>query len=288
VKEVDTKMPYDQAKAIVLESLQPLGKDYVETVRKGIDAGWVDVYENEGKRSGAFQWGTYGCHPYICLNYDNKINDLFTLAHEMGHAMHSHYTWGAQPYVYGDYTIFLAEVASTVNEALLMEHMLKTTTDQTMKEYLLNYFLEQFRGTLFRQVMFAEFEMLTHEMAANGEPLTSDSLSALYYDLNKKYYGDDIVVDDRIAYEWARIPHFYNAFYVYKYATGYSAAIAFSKRILAGGEELSQYFEFLKSGSSDYSIDILKKAGVDLSSPEPVREALQVFGELLDQMENQG
>ncbi|MDR2903308.1 MAG: oligoendopeptidase F [Clostridiales bacterium] len=287
VKEIDTTMPYDKARETVLKSLEPLGADYVATVKSGLDGGWVDVYENEGKRSGAFQWGDYGCHPFICLNYDNKINDMFTLAHEMGHAMHSHYTWGAQPYVYGDYTIFLAEVASTVNEALLMNYLLKTETDKTMREYLLNYFLEQFRGTLFRQVMFAEFEMKTHEMAANGEPLTSDALSALYFDLNKQYYGDGIVVDGKIALEWARIPHFYNAFYVYKYATGYSAAIAFSKKIQEGGDGLAHYFDFLKSGSSDYSIEILKKAGVDLSSPEPVREALKVFSGLLDEMENQ-
>lgn len=286
VKDADTNMPYEKAKEIFIKSIEPLGSEYVETVRNGLESGWIDVYENEGKRSGAFQWGVYGCHPFVCLNYDNKINDMFTLAHEMGHAMHSHYTWNTQPYVYSDYTIFLAEVASTVNEALLMAYMLETTTDKVMKEYLLNYFLEQFRGTVFRQVMFAEFEMITHEMASNGEPLTSESLSRVYYDLNKKYYGDNMTVDEKIAYEWARIPHFYNAFYVYKYATGYSAAVAFSKKILSGDKtSLEQYFEFLKSGSSDYSINILKRAGVDMSEPESVREVLKVFGELIDQME---
>ncbi len=284
VPDVNTYMPYDKAKELFINSIQPLGQEYVDVVKNGMDSGWIDVYENENKRSGAFQWGVYGCHPFVCLNYDNKVNDMFTLAHEMGHAMHSYYTWAAQPFVYSDYTIFLAEVASTVNESLLMEHMLKTTEDKTMREYLINYFLEQFRGTVFRQVMFAEFEMITHEMAANGEPLTSDTLSRVYYELNKKYYGDDIVIDDEIAVEWARIPHFYNAFYVYKYATGYSAAITLSRMILNSKNAVNKYIEFLKSGSSDYSINILREAGVDMSSPEPVRGALSVFSDLIKQM----
>ena len=287
VKNADTHMPYEKAKDIFIESMKPMGEEYVETIKKSFEEGWIDVYENEGKRSGAFQWGVYGCHPFVCLNYDNKINDMFTLAHEMGHAMHSHYTWSTQPFAYSDYTIFLAEVASTVNEALLMDYLLKTSTDDKMKEYLINYFLEQFRGTIFRQVMFAEFEMMTHEMAASGEPLTADSLCGIYYDLNKKYYGEDIVIDAKIAVEWARIPHFYNAFYVYKYATGYSAAIAFSRKILNGTEDdLGKYIEFLKAGSSNYSAEILKKAGVDMTTSAPVKDALEKFKELLDLMEN--
>lgn len=287
VKDADTSMPYDKAKELFLKSIEPLGSEYVETVKDGLENGWVDVYENEHKRSGAFQWGAYGCHPFVCLNYDNKINDMFTLAHEMGHAMHSHYSWAEQPYVYSDYTVFLAEVASTVNEALLMEYLLENTQDKTMKLYLLNYFLEQFRGTIFRQVMFAEFEMIIHDIANSGEALTSDRLSEIYLELNKKYYGDKIVIDDKIAVEWARIPHFYNAFYVYKYATGYSSAIAVSKSILRGDQTvLEGYLSFLKSGSSDYSIEILKKAGVDMSTPNPVREALYAFTDLLKQFKD--
>ena len=287
VSEADTSMPYEKAVETFLKSIEPLGKDYVAAASKAFTDGWIDVYENEGKRSGAFQWGAYGGHPFVCLNYVGKIDDMFTLAHEMGHAMHSYYTWATQPYVYGEYTIFLAEVASTVNEALLMEYMLKTTQDKTLKAYLINHFLEQYRGTLFRQVMFAEFEMLTHQMAAQGEPLTCDSLSKLYVDLNQTYYGEHCVIDQDIAMEWARIPHFYNAFYVYKYATGYSAAMAFSQKVLSGDPAaLDHYLTFLKSGSSDYSIRILQKAGVDMSSPAPIRDALRKFTDLLGQMES--
>jgi oligoendopeptidase F len=219
----------------------------------------------------------------------NKLDDMFTLAHEMGHAMHSYYSWAAQPNVYGDYTIFLAEVASTVNEVLLMEYMLSETKEPAMRAYLLNDFLEQFRGTIFRQVMFAEFEMITHEMAEKNEPLTLESLNAVYRDLLSKYYGPDMVLDEKIDLEWGRIPHFYRAFYVYQYATGYSAAIAFSQKLLQKGEKgkeaVDAYLRFLQSGASDYSINILQKAGVDMSSPAPVREALGVFEKLLTQME---
>lgn len=284
VENVDIYKDYDSAKETILEALIPLGKDYINTLKSGLENGWVDIYENKGKRSGAYAWGSYGCHPFVSLNYDNTVNSMFTLAHEMGHAMHSHYTWSSQPYIYSGYTIFVAEVASTVNEALLMEHLFKSTEDKTQKQYLINYFMEQFKGTLFRQTMFAEFELITHEAVENGEPLTFDSLCKIYRQLNKKYYGNNIIIDDRIDWEWARIPHFYNAFYVYQYATGYSAAISLSRKILnENGTE--KYLEFLKGGSSDYSINLLKNAGVDMSSSEPVISAMKVFENLISQME---
>ncbi len=286
VKKADTKKSYDEAKKEVLKAVAVLGEDYVNTLTAALETdGWVDIYENEGKRSGAYSWGAYGCHPFVSLNYNDTVDSMFTLAHEMGHAMHSHYTWSNQPFVYGDYTIFVAEVASTVNEALLMEHLLKTTKDKDFKAYLLNYFMEQFRGTLFRQTMFAEFELITHEMAERGEALTFESLNKIYLDLNKKYFGEDIVYDEKIAWEWARIPHFYTAFYVYQYATGYSAAIALSQNIL-NNNGAKPYINFLKGGSSKYSIDLLKGAGVDMTSPEPVEKALKVFEGLLEQMES--
>jgi oligoendopeptidase F len=286
VPDVDTEMTYEKAKETVLESLKPLGAEYVEAAREGLAGGWVDVLENKGKRSGAFAWGAFGCHPFVLLNYDGKIDDMFTLAHEMGHAMHSWHTWGNQPYAYADYPIFLAEVASTVNESLLLDHLRRTETDPRKKAYLVNFFLEQFRTTVFRQTMFAEFEKRTHELAEASEALTSESLNALYLELNKAYYGEDVVSDDQIAYEWSRVPHFYNAFYVYKYATGFSAAVAFSKRILEGGPEaVEQYKGFLKSGSSKYPVDTLKEAGVDMSTPAPVREGMQLFAQLVDEME---
>jgi len=291
VKQVNDRVPYEEAKEKVLASLAPLGAAYVDVARKGLspEGGWVDVYENEGKSNGAYSWGAFGGHPYILLNYENKIDDLFTLAHELGHAMHSHYSWENQPFVYSDYTIFLAEVASTVNEALLMEHLLQNA-DDAMGAYLINIFLDQFRTTVFRQTLFAEFEMRSHEMAEAGEPLTVEALNQLYRELNAAYYGDTLTPEDKLDLEWARIPHFYRAFYVYQYATGYSAAMAFANRILGKGdvapqEAVSQYLDFLKSGSSDYSIRILQKAGVDMSSPQPVREALTLFEALLDKME---
>ena len=287
VPDVNTRCEYGEAKETVLKALSVMGGDYTDTVKGAFTGGWIDVYENEGKHSGAYSWGSYGCHPYILLNYDNKLDDMFTLAHEMGHAMHSHYTWGTQPYLYGDYSIFLAEVASTVNEALLMAYLRKTVTDKPMLAYLLNHFLEQFRGTLFRQTMFAEFEMRTHGMYEAGEPLTVESLSRLYRELNIKYYGGDIVSDPQIDLEWARIPHFYNAFYVFQYATGFSAAVAFSRHIAEHGEPaVNAYKEFLKSGSSDYPINVLRKAGVDMESPVPVREAMRLFAELVTEMES--
>ncbi len=284
VKDADTKMPYEKAKEIIIKALSPLGDEYISNLKKGLSEGWIDIYENEGKRSGAYAWGAYGCHPYVSLNYDETINSMFTLVHEMGHAMHSHYTWSNQPYVYGDYTIFVAEVASTVNEALLMEYLLKTTTDKNAGEYLINYFLEQFRGTLFRQTMFAEFELITHELVEKGETLTFDGLCKIYRELNVKYFGNNIVIDDEIDREWARIPHFYNAFYVYQYATGYSAAIALSQKILKENGA-SDYLEFLKKGSSEYSIDLLKTAGVDMSVSKPIEDAMEVFKGLLDKIQ---
>lgn len=284
VEKADTKKNFEDAKETILKALEPLGKNYIDNLKQGLEGGWIDIYENIGKRSGAYAWGSYGCHPYVSLNYDNTINSMFTLIHEMGHAMHSHYTWSTQPYIYGDYTIFVAEVASTVNEALLMEYLLNTTTDVTQKKYLLNYFMEQFRGTLFRQTMFAEFELFTHEQAEKGEPLTFDSLCSEYRKLNEKYFGTNIVIDEQINWEWSRIPHFYTPFYVYQYATGYSAAIALSQKILfENGSD--NYIKFLKGGSSDYSINLLKTAGVDMSSSVPVENAMNVFENIIKQME---
>ena len=284
VKDCNTSKSYDEAKATVTKAVEVLGEDYLTTFRSALESGWIDVYENKGKRSGAYSWGAYGTHPFVSLNYNNTVNNMFTLAHEMGHAMHSHYTWSNQPYIYGDYTIFVAEVASTVNEALLMEYLLKTTEDKTEKKYLINYFMEQFRGTLFRQTMFAEFELKAHEAAENGEALTFDYLCSIYSALNKKYYGNDIIFNPEISWEWARIPHFYTAFYVYQYATGYSAAIALSRRILKENGA-ADYLRFLKGGSSDYSIELLKTAGVDMSKTEPIENAMAVFEDLLNQME---
>ena len=284
VKDVDKKITFEEGKKITLEALKPLGDDYIKNLNEAFNNRWIDVYENIGKRSGAYVWGAYGCHPFVSLNYTDTLDDMFTLAHEMGHAMHSHYTQTNQPYIYGDYTIFLAEVASTVNEALLMEHLLKTTKNEDEKLYLINHFMEQFRTTLFRQTMFAEFEMIVHEKMENGEPQTFESLCEIYKDLNIKYYGNDIVIDEEITWEWARIPHFYSAFYVYQYATGYSCAIAFSKKILEENKT-DDYIGFLKSGSCDYSTEILKKAGVDMTKKEPIENALKVFEDLVDKME---
>ncbi|MCL2016684.1 MAG: oligoendopeptidase F [Defluviitaleaceae bacterium] len=296
IKQINTKIEYSAAIDTVLKSLAPLGEDYIKIAEKGLrHDGWVDVYENVGKRSGAYSWGAYGGHPYILLNYENKMDDMFTLAHELGHSMHSYYSWQNQQYIYSDYTIFLAEVASTVNEALLLDYLLKEaekTGDSQMKAYLVNTWLEQFRTTLFRQTLFAEFEMITHKMAENDEPLTVDVLNSVYRGLNAKYYGETVVLDDKLDLEWARIPHFYRAFYVYQYATGYSAAMAFSSQILSDktNNATEKYLTFLKSGSSDYSINILQKAGVDMSSGteeksnNSVSAALQKFVELVDEI----
>lgn len=287
VGDVDTKYSFEEAKELVVKGLAPLGEEYGKILLEGFQDRWIDVYENQGKRSGAYSWGAYGTHPYVLLNYNGSLDNVFTLAHEMGHALHSYFSDNAQPITYAGYKIFVAEVASTCNEALLMEYMLSRTEDKKQKAYLINHFLEQFRTTLYRQTMFAEFEMLTHEMAQKGEALTADTLSTKYKELVSQYYGKDIVIDEEIAYEWARIPHFYTAFYVYQYATGYSAAITLSRKILKEGESaVTDYIgKFLQGGSSDYPIELLKKAGVDMSSREPVRQALSLFEELLDEME---
>ena len=286
VQDIDWKIPFEEAKATVKKALSVMGKEYTDALQLGFDGGWIDVYENKGKRSGAYSWGAFGGHPYVLLNHNDTVNSMFTVAHEMGHALHSYFTWKKQPFVYSGHKIFVAEVASTCNEALLMEYLLKTETDSKKQLYLINYFMEQFRGTLFRQTMFAEFEKKAHEMSANGVPLTCENLSAMYHDLNKLYFGDSIVVDDYIDIEWARIPHFYNAYYVYQYATGYSAAIALSRGILNEGQPaVDRYLDFLSKGSSEYSIDLLKGAGVDMTSEKPVLDAMKVFSELLDKME---
>jgi len=286
VEEFQMNISYDEAKRTVQESLKPLGDDYLGVLREGLEGGWIDVYENEGKRAGAYSWGAYGTHPYVLLNHKDNLNSMFTLTHEMGHALHSYYSDKNQAYRDAQYTIFLAEVASTLNEALLMHYLLEKSADPKEKMYLLTYYADQFRTTVFRQTMFAEFEMIIHEKAEAGESLTPQELSRIYYDLNKKYYGDDMVVDQEIEMEWARIPHFYTSFYVYKYATGFSAATSFSKQILEeGAPAVERYLGFLKSGGSDYSINILKKAGVDMSTPEPVTQAMSVFEDLIGQME---
>ncbi len=286
VGDVKMEIPFDEAKDIVEKGLQPLGADYRRVLSEGYNNRWIDIYENENKRSGAYSWGAYGTHPYVLLNYNNTLDNVFTLAHEMGHAIHSYHSDKTQPFVYAGYKIFVAEVASTCNEALLIDYLLKKTEDKKEKAYLINHFLEKFKGTLFRQTMFAEFEMITHKMVEDGQSLTADTLCKVYHDLNVAYFGEDIVIDSDIDMEWARIPHFYNAFYVYQYATGYSAAIALSRRILNEGETAVQdYIRFLSGGSSNYPIELLKGAGVDMSTKEPVNQALQLFGELLDQME---
>ncbi len=284
VKDAKVEIEYEKAKEVVLEALDVLGEDYLNLIERSYNEGWIDVYENKGKRSGAYSWGSFGNHPYVLLNYDNTIGEMFTLAHELGHAMHSHYSWETQPCVYADYTIFLAEIASTVNETLLMEHLLKVTTDETEKSYLHNYFMEQFRGTIFRQTMFAEFEMITHKMAEEGNALTAEVLCEVYGKLCKKYYGDDIVIDDQIKSEWARIPHFFSPFYVFQYATGYSAALAIVELIKADSSNVEKYKNLLKSGSKDYSIELLKEVGVDMTTSKPVELALDTFVELVESL----
>ncbi len=286
VEEYKWDITYEEAKQMTKEGLTPLGEDYLSSLQAGYDNGWIDVYENENKRTGAYSWGAYGTHPYVLLNHKDNLNSMFTLAHEMGHALHSYYSDNALKYRDAQYTIFLAEVASTTNEALLMDYLLKNAKDPKQKMYLLTYYADQFRTTVFRQTMFAEFEKIVHERAESGESLTPQDLSDIYYELNVKYHGKGMQVDKEIGMEWARIPHFYNSFYVYKYATGFSAATSFSKQILEEGQPaVDRYLCFLKSGGSDYSINILKKAGVDMSSPEPIREAMSVFEDIISQME---
>lgn len=277
---------FDQAVEIMAEGLAPLGEEYISQVRKGIAAGWVDIYENQGKTSGAYSFGSYDSMPYILLNYTDSLKDVFTLVHEMGHSMHSYYTRKTQPYTYGDHSIFTAEVASTVNESLLIKHLLDTENDSQMRKYLLNYYIEEFRTTLFRQTMFAEFELMAHQEIENGGVLTAGWLNENYEKLNSDYFGPVMEKDHYIQYEWARIPHFYRGFYVYQYATGYSAATAISEKILKEGQTArDNYIEFLKSGSSDYPVELLKIAGVDMASPEPVKMAMETFKTLVDELE---
>jgi len=286
VDQPKKEIPYATASDMVLKGLSPLGEEYLGYLKEGLGSGWVDVYENQGKTSGAYSWGCYLSHPYVLLNYQGTINDVFTLAHEMGHALHSYYTNKTQPYIYSEYKIFVAEVASTLNESLLTHYLLSKTEDKTERAYLLNHYLEEFRGTIFRQVMFAEFEKIIHQRIENNDSLTTDDLCNIYYELNKLYFGEDVVVDKEIAMEWSRIPHFYNSFYVYKYATGFAAAIALSSQILKEGQTaVSRYINFLKSGGSDYPLELLKKAGVDLSTTEPVEAAMKNFEENLKELE---
>ena len=284
VAAADRRYTYEEAKSIVLEGLAPLGEEYLSLLKQGFDSRWIDVYENEGKRSGAYSWGTYGSHPYVLLNFHGTLNDVFTLAHEMGHSIHTWYSDRNQPFTYAGYKIFVAEVASTCNEALLIRHLLKKAGSREEKAYLLNHFLESFRGTLFRQTMFAEFEDMAHKKAARGESLTAESLCSIYRQLNADYFGPAMTVDRQIDYEWERIPHFYTPFYVYQYATGFSAAVAISSRIMSGEPgALEGYKKFLSGGCSMKPIDLLKLCGVDMSTTRPVDEALGFFGELIEE-----
>lgn len=287
VKEVKMDVKYEEAKDLILKGLAPLGEDYLRVLKEGFENRWVDVHENKGKRSGAYSSGAYGTNPYILMNWQDNINNLYTLAHEFGHSVHSYYTRKTQAYPYGNYSIFVAEVASTCNEALLGDYLLKTVDDDKKRLYLLNHYLEGFRGTVFRQTMFAEFEHLIHQKVQNNEALTAETLTKEYYELNKKYFGEeDLIIDEEIGLEWSRIPHFYYDYYVYQYATGFSAATALSKQILDEGQPaVERYLEFLKSGSSDYPIEVLKKAGVDMTSAKPIEDACKVFEEKLNEME---
>ncbi|MFO7637544.1 MAG: oligoendopeptidase F [Clostridia bacterium] len=286
VETDDSKHSYEKACKMVKEGLHALGEEYAGILEKGFSSGWIDVYESKGKTSGAYSWGTYLSHPYVLLNYQGTLDDVFTLAHEMGHSLHSYYSCQAQPYVYSRYKIFVAEVASTVNEILLLKDMIGKISDKNSLAYLLNHFLESFRGTVFRQTMFAEFEKETHMSYQKGIPLSCDDICDLYYNLNRKYFGDRCDVDDKIRFEWSRIPHFYSSFYVYKYATGFSAAAAIADMIeKEGAPAVERYIEFLKTGDRLYPLDALLKVGVDLSRPEPIEKGMKMFSDLLDAFE---
>lgn len=285
VGDLTRKVPFSQAREEILAAMAVLGVEYCTVLEDSFDERWVDIYENEGKRSGAYSAGAR-VHPFILMNYKDNLNSEFTLAHELGHAMHSYLSNRHQPPVYADYVIFVAEVASICNEAILMQYLLKKTEDKKQRAYLINYFLEQFRTTLYRQTMFAEFEMKIHRLAETGEALTADVLKKQYYELNQLYYGSGMVIDPEIAVEWARIPHFYYNFYVYQYSTGFAAAMALSRKILSEGQPaVDAYLKFLSSGCSQDPISLLKIAGVDMASAEPVNQALEMFGELLNEME---
>ncbi len=287
VEDCDIKMSYDDAYELVVKGLAPLGEEYQELLKKAHDERWIDVYENTGKRSGAYSTGVYGTHPFVLLNYQETTNDIFTIAHEMGHSIHTYKSSAAQPFSKADYTLFVAEIASTCNEVLLLKHLYNNTTDVKLKKYLLNYYMDMIRATLFRQTQFAEFEQIVHERAEKGEPLTKELLCDIYYQLNKDYYGDGIVHDSEIAYEWSRIPHFYRSFYVYQYSTGIISAISIAKRILSMGDKaVEDYFAFLSTGGSMSPVEELKKAGVDLMTQEPFHVAMQEFEDTLNEFES--
>lgn len=287
VEGVEKKISYEEARETVREGLSVLGEDYLKLLDEGFSDGWIDVYENQGKRSGAYSWGAYGTHPYVLLNYSGNLNSVFTLAHEMGHAIHSYYSDHNQPYVYAGYRIFVAEVASTCNEALLIHYLIEHAQDQKEKAYLINYFLDQFKGTVYRQTMFAEFEKKAHELMEQEGSVSAQTYCDIYYELNQKYFGPDMVSDPEIALEWARIPHFYTPFYVYQYATGFSAAIAISQKILRGEPGIiEKYKKFLSGGSSEDPIDLLKICQVDMEKRETVDEALAVFASYVEKLED--
>lgn len=285
IADVAKKVTYKEAQETICKALAVLGDDYVELLKEGFANRWIDVYENKGKQGGAYSATAYGCHPYMLLNYNDTFDDMFTTAHEMGHSMHSHYSNSAQPYIYSNYKIFVAEVASTCNEILLLEYLLKNCTDKKERAYLLNHYLDSFKGTVYRQTQFAEFEKITNEMVENGDSLNAENLSTIYKDINERYYGPDMISDPEIAYEWARIPHFYYNFYVYQYATSFCAAVAIAEMILTEGEPaVARYKKFLSSGCTDAPVELLKIAGVDLTTPAPIEAALAKMGEIVEEL----
>ncbi len=285
IADVAKKVTYKEAQETICKALAVLGDDYVELLKEGFANRWIDVYENKGKQGGAYSATAYGCHPYMLLNYNDTFDDMFTTAHEMGHSMHSHYSNSAQPYIYSNYKIFVAEVASTCNEILLLEYLLKNCTDKKERAYLLNHYLDSFKGTVYRQTQFAEFEKITNEMVEKGDSLNAENLSTIYKDINERYYGPDMISDSEIAYEWARIPHFYYNFYVYQYATSFCAAVAIAEMILTEGEPaVARYKKFLSSGCTDAPVELLKIAGVDLTTPAPIESALAKMGEIVEEL----
>jgi len=287
VSDIDRTYSFDEAKSLVRDALRPLGEKYLQIVDEGFSSGWIDVFETEGKRSGGYSWGAFGTHPYILLNFEGTLNDVFTLAHEMGHAVHSHLSMESQPFVYAEYKIFLAEIASTVNEVLLMRHLLSKAEDPALKVFLLDHFVQQFRGTVFAQSLFAEFEKNIHELGSKNVTLTAEVLAEQYGGLVEKYYGKDLLCDDGLSVEWGIVPHFYSPFYVYQYATGFSAALSFSEKILSGdSESVERYFGFLRAGNSKYPLDVLRDAGLEMVGGSPVRQGLGVYEDLLSDLKH--